>query len=399
MNINPIPNEYRNLHPKLEFLYGELERVWNQFSIPSYHREVYYKYLSLIQTSKILGFLANEIDQIEQGTSPIQVLTQNIEKREQFVGKIKNMNEKYINSKAGHCDILDLECANYIIRLRDLTVKVFYNIFDWKDYFDGLYCEFYWNQICYIDKIKHDLDFLKNIGKFKFFMRDPLFLNTDFSLTSKKTKSIMKISPKKQLKIKKIQKYLNYGSLDLPSIKLSIAQPITPDYDHIFLKKIPTKQEIIQLEKDKAIIASEIQTNLIDKIIAESSKTAYDEESLNTFQKAVSTLIFEDYINETALKESEKLLKKLLLDYSTKICNNILEEFIFVYMNEIIDVTDIIVTELACDICDTLNFVGIIKVSTSEIREEIEGIVGPVLDALIESLLSGPWFESIIKGF
>ena len=112
----------------LKFLYHELELTWNNYNIPGYHREIFFRYIEMLNQNSIPVFIAKEIDKIEKGISPIIFTMENIKAREFFIGKMKNIDEKIKNSNNKLLDVYEMECASIIIRLRESTVNVIENI-------------------------------------------------------------------------------------------------------------------------------------------------------------------------------------------------------------------------------------------------------------------------------
>ena len=381
-----------------DFLNQELEKTWNMFSIPTYHREIFSKYLILLSPSLIPVFIAQEIDRLETGKSPTVRILERINEREYLIGKLKNLNEESKKSKSKESNVLDLECANLIIRLREVTIKVIDSILAWKKIFNRIDCQFYWNQICYMEKIKHDLDFLTKLGKFVFNSRDPFFSSTDLALISKKAKIMLKPTIKQERKIKKLEKVLSYGIGNLPNIGLSIAKSATiPEADKVFALRIPTRKEIVQIEQENAIMSFQILDSFLTIVLAEISQSSIDYEYNQQNINWISSSIFDSYINEISLQDSSEIFLAFLLDKSEDTAELYVEECITNEVHTCLALDELLVILISCDFLDSVNFAGIVKISVNEIREENERLVEPVLDFIYSELLKQEWVQEAIS--
>ena len=380
-----------------EFLYQELERTWNDFCVPIYHREIFTSYLETLGSNSAPGFIALEIDSIEKGVSPIIKSLESIQKREFLIGKLKTIHE---NSRTQLIEnnILELEIANILVQLREITSQVIQSIISWKKSFPNVECEYYWNQICYIDKIKHDLDFLKKIGKFSFNLRDPFFLNTDLNLIAKKPKTMLKISKVQQKLFLKLEKYLSYGFGELRPIKLSNARSVNKtESDYVFSKKVPNRKQLMQLEQENYNLSLEIFENFVDGLVLQISSDCVKAEFYLQNVNFVSNLFFYQFLEEVVKADSEEVFLVFLLDYADDLEIKYIEEFLAKEVYSTIDWDLILFTEVACWLCDDLNYTGIVKLALSEIWEENNSLVEPVFEYLCNEVLKEKWVFDLIE--
>lgn len=227
----------------IEFLFQELHKTWDSLHVPAHHRETFSKHLNLIPPSTVAFTVAKEIDDLDSKSAPVQLTLSYIEKREYLIGKLVAFQGKTKNLNKD-LEITELEAAYLIQKLRSVTVEVIKSIEKWKKQFFSFDCEFFWNQINYVEKIKHDLNGVRKLGRFKFMIRDPFFLDSDCERVCLKAKSIVKVS-KKDLKVfKKMEKILNYGMSDLRNLKISKAEEIDQQYESVFDVKVGSKDEV-----------------------------------------------------------------------------------------------------------------------------------------------------------
>lgn len=380
------------------FLNNELEKTWNLNKIPSYHREIFSNYLDLLPAGLVPLFIAQEIDKIETGKSPLVIALDQINEREHLIGKLKNIHSKSIKLKSKDFNITELECANLIKRLREATIKVIESILAWKKIFRGVDCQFYWNQICYIEKIKHDLDFLTNIGGFGFMNRDPFFSNMGTTLISQKARNMLKMTLKMQKKVKKLEKSLNYGMNALPVFELSSAKNTTlAESDHIFALKVPTRKEFQQIEQNNLILSFDLYEDFVLLVLSEVSQSCIDNEydQLNIIQ--ISQELSGLYINEIALEESELIFFLFLLGYSEEIMSKYCEELVQKELEKCILWKEILIRSVAGTVLESLNFVGIVITSISEFREENEALADPCFEFIFSELFRENWVSSLIE--
>ncbi|OMJ75876.1 hypothetical protein SteCoe_24895 [Stentor coeruleus] len=382
----------------LEFLYQELESTWDSFKIPSFHREIFSKYTEVIVPNKIPVLIAQEITSIEKGFSPIIHLLQSISNREKIIGKFKGLDEKFRKARQKEMEIIELEAANMVRKMRMATAKVMKNIQMWKRQFIGVDCDYYWNQICYIEKIKHDMDFLRVLGRMTFIMRDPFFLNTDITGACQKARAIFKLSVKELKKYKKMQKSISYGIEDLPVIQLSQAQTIVgPDYDHVFSCKILTRKEVQQLQQMNFEIACEVFIELTDLFVNEITMQAVEEQQYLAQLQELTEHLIEIYIEDIVKIDSLDVFNSFLLEHSEIILENYIGECVDGKILEPISWKSLLVHNIACDICDSLTFFPLIKSAFSEIREENELLVQPIYFNLFSDMFYENWVTKAIE--
>ena len=85
-----------------------------------------------------------------------------------------------------------------------------------------------------------------------------------------------------------------------------------------------------------------------------------------------------------------------LFEHSFDILDNYIEEYIQSFIYEIIDWKDLLIHDLAIDLCDSNNYIGIVKASVTEIREENESLVEPLFEFILSELFKENWVMTII---
>jgi hypothetical protein len=289
----------------VDFLFQELYKTWNLQNVPSHHRETFSNNLKFLPPSSVAFTIAKEIDDLESGLNPIQMVLDSISKREFLIGKLLTFDGKARNLNRDF-EITELETAYFIQKLRKITADVLKNIEKWKNMFLGIECEFYWNQICYVEKVKHDLDFLRKLGRFKFMMRDPFFLNTDSEKVCLKAKTIVKASPKDKKIFKKLEKMLNYGLPEIGNFKVSKAEKFDQQFQKVFDAKILTKEESEALRETNEILSC-IIFSLTDDLLETISFDVLLE--LKIYDSLLDHLVESEA--SSILKENENLSKEI----------------------------------------------------------------------------------------
>lgn len=381
----------------INFLFQELQNAWMTFEIPSFHQEIFKSFLEFVEPAKVPHVIAKEIDLVESCLSPVQKTLASIEKREFLIGKLTTFKRKTENFNGKDWESVELEAAYSIVEIRKVTAAVIKSVSHWKEQFYCLNCEFYWNNINYIDKIKHDLNFLKALGRFHFVMRDPFFLSMDSSKICIKARLLIKTSPAQIKKLKKLEKILNYEMPDIKSIKLSRAQVVNKELESIFKQKILTKAELEKLEKENLSISDQIfntlLNNITEKLGQETLKTQLAKKELSD----LSELLYENCVLDMVHKESNEYFLDLLKMHSEVIFQGVTNEVLNKFTQFCICEPEFLAHNIACDLCDCINFTFLVKPCVNEIVEENNEIAGLICETVLEDIIVKPWVLNEIQ--
>lgn len=384
-------NKFFVTYEDMNFLYQELQNTWIAYEIPSFHQEIFKSHLDFIQPGQVPHVIAKEINLIESSSSPIQKTLENIVKREYLIGKLITFKQKTRESISKDLEIIELETAYSIIKLRKTTADAMKSISHWKQQFFNLNCEFYWNQISYIEKIKHDLNFLKALGRFHFVMRDPFFLSMDYKKVSIKARVLVKLDPAQKKKLKKLEKNLNYEIPSIKTIQLTQAQVVNKDMEGVFDKKILSKVELEKLDKENRLISDEIFYFILNQIVDKEGNEVYKRQNFKKELKEIAEEFYEKLCLELLCKESQEYFLDLVKSHSEVIYNSILEECLLKFTQFCISESDFLAHNIACDLCECVNFVFLVKPCVSEIIEENNKISNEVCEGILEDILIQPW--------
>ena len=375
----------------VNFLYQELQNVWIAYEIPSFHQDIFKSHLDFIQTGLIPHAIAKEIDLVESSASPIQKALENIVKREYLIGKLITFKQKTRDTNSKDLEIIELETAYSIVKLRKITADVMNSIAHWKHQFFNLNCEFYWNQISYIEKIKHDLNFLKALGRFHFVMRDPFFLSMDHKKVSIKARVLVKLDPTQKKKLKKLEKNLNYEMPNIRNIQLTQAKSVNKEMEAVFDKKILSKAELEKLDKENRLISEEVFYYLLNHIVDRVGNDIYQRQWFKRDLNELAEDLYENLCLELVRKESREYFNDILKSHSEVVFNNILEECLLKFTQFCISEPEFLAHNMACELCNCVNFVFLVKPCVSEIIEENNEISNEICEGLLEDLLTQPW--------
>ncbi|CAG9317382.1 unnamed protein product [Blepharisma stoltei] len=198
---------------QVEILKDELRNTWRTFQIPEQHQTLYENRVFTLSKPKIAALVAREIDSIEKSTSNICEILNLIRDREYLLSKLKeeaDMVEK-ITDKV-ELEMAKYECADYLKKLREVTLNTVENICIWREFFKDLTLDFQWESKGYLEKMQTDTLFLKETVLSKYFKfkskSDPLLL----SLADKSSGSIIQIMNLSKKKKQKMPIPISYHS-------------------------------------------------------------------------------------------------------------------------------------------------------------------------------------------
>jgi hypothetical protein len=187
--VNPL-----DLVHQLRF---SLEQEWKSKSIPYALCEIYSGFISLLPHRKSVIFMQKELSDLRSYNSLVQVCLKGIHAREESLISIKEMCD-YL-AKASDWETLSdvrIECAEILHAHRMLTLNVVESIERWKEFFlfenPDFKANFVYNGMNYLEKIRHDLNFLptSELSKaFKFSTEsDPFLIRPSKVIEKHKTK-------------------------------------------------------------------------------------------------------------------------------------------------------------------------------------------------------------------
>ncbi|CAG9310870.1 unnamed protein product [Blepharisma stoltei] len=160
-----------------------IECEWITWAIPEPQREAFRNSVFNLPRNKAYAIINREIDDLQKSRSLVQLVLRAITAREESLKSIQEMNE-YL-SKAPDWDKLkevQLECAELLHAHRILTLNVVESIVKWReqlvyamllnqtDSSKKTLIPFIWEGINYIEKMRHDLDFLYSSDFSKVFL-------------------------------------------------------------------------------------------------------------------------------------------------------------------------------------------------------------------------------------
>ena len=148
---------------QLTFLKEELEHYWGLNDIPEIHRNAFkdQHYSKTIDKQAII--IGNEINSLEEGSSPIQLLLAAIKERDCFIQNLKEINQKIAASKNKSSTVtLKREFTSSLVKLRDLSLSVIERVFEWRESLRNIRLKFVRNEVDLFMRMRYEMNFLQD---------------------------------------------------------------------------------------------------------------------------------------------------------------------------------------------------------------------------------------------
>ena len=170
-NRNAITDEV------METLKEDLNRIWDEFRIPQYHKDVFSRSLQHLSTESAAAMIAKEIENIRKHKSPVQKVVLGVIAREKLLHEIENSNfregdnlEEFvtlISNKLQSLRILSLNVVEWVMIWREQMLYAYYQ--SSTDHKNVPIIPFVWENENYLLKLKRDTEFLKDHSLSKWF--------------------------------------------------------------------------------------------------------------------------------------------------------------------------------------------------------------------------------------
>jgi len=167
-----------------------IEKEWTQQKIPEYHRDLFKVYVGKLQTPQACSVIDAEIADLRAGKALVQLVLSAIQCREYNLGAIVELLGLYGEGQISIQGLIS-ECTGGLLTHRLLTLNTILSIVAWREpmlellvrsmaWVPGRSLPFLYEGLSYMEKLKCDLDFLKEsaiAGVFNFGSdSDPLLL-------------------------------------------------------------------------------------------------------------------------------------------------------------------------------------------------------------------------------
>ena len=101
----------------VNFLFQELQNAWTAGEIPSFHQEIFKSHLDFIDPAQVPHVIAQEINQVESLSSPVQNTLASITKREFLIGKLTTFKQKTRNFSSKDLEIIESTVPTWCLDL------------------------------------------------------------------------------------------------------------------------------------------------------------------------------------------------------------------------------------------------------------------------------------------
>ena len=155
----------------------DLDRIWNEFRIPQYHKDVFYRYLMHLTTEAAAAMVAKEIENIRKHKAPVQKVVLGIVAREKLLQEIESSCFRDGDNPEEFASLV----SNKLQSLRILSLNVVECVMVWREQMLYAYYQsatdsksvpiipFVWENENYLLKLRRDTEFLKSHSLSKWF--------------------------------------------------------------------------------------------------------------------------------------------------------------------------------------------------------------------------------------
>ncbi|CAG9323151.1 unnamed protein product [Blepharisma stoltei] len=409
LEIKKRPSIYSSL--QVQYLLEELETLWVKYDIPNQHQMVFKSLIAVSPTYSAI-IIAKEISMLEENQSPILNILRTIQERELTLSKIQLLAKKFRKKKCKDLEMIGLELANLIEKMRDKTIEVIERVQIWKKLYECHDIEFVWKGINYYEKLKSDLDFLvatplANI--FPFTHRDPFLLNVirSYHWLSKKCNMRLGLTnlQKKQVKISlkflDIEDFSDTLNQEFNTLRSAIEIPDVA-FDRLFT---PKNKNIVKRNLKEAVkaVCEDFINGIVDKDCLDICNENLQEKS-RIINDICAEIIFDSMIESISEQASIAVSKRILRVNQDLIVVNELSDSIvdkltdfecknlcYEFLNEFL------LDELCYDLIPYSELKPIVSLCIKEMDKEDAILSSEVCTQLIEDFLSSEWIETLVE--
>jgi len=414
-----------------KLLESQLKETWERFRVSPQHMDIFSTQIAHLPSKRKAFVIAKEIDLLEKGENPVQLVMNSITDREYLVIQISELNQSLLaTTEKQKVASLKKEAIELFRNIRNLNLSIVESVNFWSNYMKLNAYEFLWKNENYLEKMKHDLNFLKDTalaGLFKFEEDDPFLVNLKVASIATRANRTNRIQYVPIFPLNpKVSEKVNFGMKVLglvqrkpsPYIKVKNSKPpkpetrvtpkqeeSTPECHQVVSDLEEEKQPELSLGEIKAI-SEDVLGELLDSE-TRGNITNYVEESIKEMISASMRLYSSSILDRIITETLKEQIPFVANDAYTEIKD---QEYLGSWEEVITQVTqeelsNLVEEEFRGITClhayeymiSSLSMQSIVEESLSEEKSQNSRIVVIVLEELVDCFLKKDWLEELVE--
>jgi hypothetical protein len=156
-----LPRRVETREDQVNALIVELGEVWRSMNIPECHRTAFMEYVGSLSKSDLVKAATQELKALKAQEAPILKALAAVSNREDLIMQLQQF-RVLEDSSGAQQSMQQYEAADLLHKYRQVSIEVVERITQWRRGLGSPDLRFIWEGVNYLNKMKHDADFMRH---------------------------------------------------------------------------------------------------------------------------------------------------------------------------------------------------------------------------------------------